>query len=243
MNRGGMREVLSMSGIKLYSVSDSPPSFAVRLGLEALGLPYSVVEVDYAAGEHLTAEYAKKNPQKEIPCLDDNGFLLSESIAILQYLGDKYDKDGKLYYKDPQQRAAINHRLAFNISTYYKNISEYVVAPIFYAYEQTPLGLKKLKVALSVFNTILENQGTKYAAGETLTIGDLPLVTATMCLEATNFDFSEYSHITRWYANFKKEYPKLWAVAEPAMKELHTFYKNPPDLSALNHPFHPARKQ
>lgn len=44
------------------------------------------------------------NPQKEIPVLDDNGFYLSESNAMLQYICDKYGPESKLYPKDPKAR-------------------------------------------------------------------------------------------------------------------------------------------
>ena len=54
--------------------------------------------------------------------------ILFSSIAILQYLADKYSKTNSLYPNDAQKRALVNHRLAFNISTYYRNISEYVVS-------------------------------------------------------------------------------------------------------------------
>lgn len=50
------------------------------------------------------------------------------SNAILQYLGDKYDTVGKLYPKDPESRARVNHRLCFNLATYYRNICDYVVS-------------------------------------------------------------------------------------------------------------------
>lgn len=49
------------------------------------------------------------------------------SNAILQYLAEKYAKDDKIYPKDPKSRAIVNHRLCFNLSTYYRYISEHVV--------------------------------------------------------------------------------------------------------------------
>ncbi|XP_063243439.1 glutathione S-transferase 1 [Bacillus rossius redtenbacheri] len=232
-----------MPGLKLYSVSDSPPTLAVRMLLAALDLPHELVDVDFAAGEHLTESYAQINPQKEVPCIDDNGFLLSESVAILQYLADRYGKNEDLYPRDPQKRAVVNHRLVFNLSTYYQYISEYVMAPIFYAYERTALGLKKTNIGLSVFNTILERNATKFAAGDEMTIADLALVAATMCLEAINFDVSPYPRVARWYADFKGDFPSLWRVAERGMKEIRQFDRDPPDLSGLNHPIHPTSKK
>lgn len=64
--------------MKLYSVSDGPPSLAVRMALKYLQVDFQLVDVDFGAGQHMTDEYAKMNPQKEIPVLDDNGFYLSE---------------------------------------------------------------------------------------------------------------------------------------------------------------------
>ncbi|XP_077297646.1 glutathione S-transferase 1-like [Arctopsyche grandis] len=228
--------------MKLYSVSDGPPSLAVRQALQFLNIPFELINVDFGAGDHMTDEYAQKNPQKEIPVLDDNGFLLGESNAILQYICDKYKPDSELYPKDPQVRSIVNHRLCFNLSTYYKYISEYTMAPIFFDYQRTPLGLKKVHIALDVFNTYLTKLGKKYAAADNLTIADFPLITATMCLEAIAFDFSSYKMVSKWYATFKSEYPKLWEIAAVGMNEITAFEKNPPDLSHMEHPIHPVRK-
>ncbi|XP_055616507.1 glutathione S-transferase 1 isoform X9 [Toxorhynchites rutilus septentrionalis] len=63
--------------MKLYTVSDGPPSLAVRMALKVLNIPHEHIPVDYGKGEHLTEEYALMNPQKEIPVLDDDGFFLN----------------------------------------------------------------------------------------------------------------------------------------------------------------------
>ncbi|XP_050294006.1 glutathione S-transferase 1 [Anthonomus grandis grandis] len=228
--------------LTLYSVSDGPPSLAVQQCLKYLNLEYSLVNVDFGRGDHMTKEFELKNPQKEIPVLDDNGFQFGESNAILQYLADKYPKDSTLYPKDLKERALVNHRLCFNLSTYYRYISEHVMAPIFFDYKRTPLSLKKTHIALSNFNTYLKRNGTKYAATDNVTIADFQLVTATMCLEAIDFNFSEYDLVQQWYDTYKQEYPELWKIVERGMKEISEFEKNPPDLSHMVHPIHPVRK-
>ncbi|XP_045468626.1 glutathione S-transferase 1-1 [Harmonia axyridis] len=228
--------------ITLYAVSDGPPSLAVRQLLKALNVEHTLVNVDFGLGEHMTEEFSKKNPQKEIPVLDDDGFFLGESNAILQYIADKYGENDKLYPKDLKKRALVNHRLCFNLSTYYRYISEYVMAPIFFDYQRTPLGLKKVHIALDNFNTYLQKTGTKYAADDNITIADFQLVTATMCLEAINFDFSQYKLVFEWYKTYKREYPELWAIVDAGMQEISAFEKNPPDLSHMTHPIHPVRK-
>lgn len=45
--------------MKLYAVSDGPPSLAVRMALKALDIPFELVDVDFIAMEHMTDDYAK----------------------------------------------------------------------------------------------------------------------------------------------------------------------------------------
>nr|XP_016939594.2 uncharacterized protein LOC108017130 isoform X1 [Drosophila suzukii] len=228
--------------MKLYAVSDGPPSLAVRMTLKALDIQYQLINVDFCSLEHRSEDYSKMNPQKEIPVLDDDGFYLSESIAIMQYLCDKYAPDSSLYPQEVNTRAIINQRLCFNMGFYYAPISAHSMAPIFFDYERTPMSLKKVQNALEVFETYLERLGTKYAAGDNITIADFALISATLCLEAINFDLMQYPLVNKWYETFKEEYPQLWEIANSGMQEISAFEQNPPDLSQMHHPFHPTRK-
>ena len=72
--------------MKLYNVAYSGNSYKVRLLLAHLGIPYEIIEVDILKGESRTAEFLKINPNGRTPVLDDNGFVLAESNAILAYL-------------------------------------------------------------------------------------------------------------------------------------------------------------
>lgn len=45
--------------MKLYGVSDGPPSLAVRMALKALDIPFELISVDFIKGEHMTEDYAK----------------------------------------------------------------------------------------------------------------------------------------------------------------------------------------
>jgi glutathione S-transferase len=76
-----------------------------------------------------------------------------------------------------------------------------------------------------------------------VTIADFGLVSATLCLEAIGFGLDPFPLVSQWYSKFKKDFPELWAEVEPGMKEIQEFDKNPPDLSTLNHPLHPTKKQ
>jgi len=72
--------------MKLYNVAYSGNSYKVRLLLAHLGIPCEIIEVDILNGKSRTAEFLKINPNGRTPVLDDNGFVLAESNAILAYL-------------------------------------------------------------------------------------------------------------------------------------------------------------
>ena len=81
--------------MKLYNVSYSGNSYKARLLLAHLGVPCEIVEVDILKGASRTADFLKINPNGRTPVLDDDGFILAESNAILAYLarGTKYLPD------------------------------------------------------------------------------------------------------------------------------------------------------
>jgi glutathione S-transferase len=83
--------------MKLYSVAYSGNSYKVRLLLAQLSIPCEIIEVDILKGESRTAEFLKINANGRTPVLDDDGFILAESNAILTYLarGTKYLPDDR----------------------------------------------------------------------------------------------------------------------------------------------------
>jgi glutathione S-transferase len=72
--------------MQLYNVRYSGNSYKVRLLLSNLGISCDIIEVAILKGESRTAEFLKINPNGRTPVLDDNGFILVESNAILAYL-------------------------------------------------------------------------------------------------------------------------------------------------------------
>lgn len=73
--------------------------------------------------------------------------------------------------------------------------------PVYFKYEHTPEGLKRVHRALGLFETYLERENTSYAAANHLTIADFPLINATMAMEVTDFDFSKYKRVGNHITN------------------------------------------
>jgi glutathione S-transferase len=76
----------------------------VQWALEEMGLPYSVRGWDHTAGETTGAEFSALSPFNQLPLLEDEGLILSETGAILIYLAEK---SGKLIPADVAGRARV----------------------------------------------------------------------------------------------------------------------------------------
>jgi glutathione S-transferase len=72
--------------IRLYDSALSGNSYKVRLVAAQLGIPLAIVPVDILRGESRTPEFLARNPNGRTPVIDDDGFVLAESNAILVYL-------------------------------------------------------------------------------------------------------------------------------------------------------------
>ena len=81
-----------MTPIKLYRNPKSGHCHRVELLLAFLGLPYETIDLDMANGAHKAPEYLKISPFGKVPAIDDSGYTLSDSNAILVYLVQTYAK-------------------------------------------------------------------------------------------------------------------------------------------------------
>jgi len=76
--------------MKLYSYWHSSASYRLRIALALKGIGYETVEINLLKGEQRTPEFLKINPQGLVPALLDGDHLLTQSMAIIEYLDEKY---------------------------------------------------------------------------------------------------------------------------------------------------------
>jgi len=92
--------------MKLYTFFRSSASFRVRIAMNTKGLKYEPALVSLPKGEHLEAKYRSINSQGLLPALDDAGHVLTQSLAIMEYL-DEVHPGPKLLPSDPLDRAYV----------------------------------------------------------------------------------------------------------------------------------------
>ncbi len=76
--------------MKLYNYFRSSASFRVRIALNLKGLAFDYVPVHIAKGDHKKPDYAALSPDTLVPMLEVDGQRLSQSMAIIEYLDEKY---------------------------------------------------------------------------------------------------------------------------------------------------------
>lgn len=97
--------------MKLYEFAPTR-SIRARWTLQELEIPFDSEVVDLASGEHLRPAFLKLNPAGKLPVLVDGDLVLTESVAIVVYLADKYPEK-RLLPAEPGQRAQAHKWLLF----------------------------------------------------------------------------------------------------------------------------------
>src|SRR5690242_12927311 len=97
--------------MKLYEFGPTR-SMRVRWTLQELAVDFESVRVNLPLGEHQQPQFLKVNPAGKIPVLVDGDLVLTESMAIVLYLAEKYSDTG-LLPAGVAERAQVNRWLLF----------------------------------------------------------------------------------------------------------------------------------
>ena len=97
--------------MKLYEFGPTR-SIRVRWTLQELDIPFEAITVNMMKGEHLQPAFLKVNPAGKLPALVDGDVVLTESMAIVIYLAEKYADKGFIP-ADVTQRAEFFNWIMF----------------------------------------------------------------------------------------------------------------------------------
>ena len=101
-----------------YYLSGSPFSWKVWLALERKQLAYDLRILSSDAGDLKTAEFTAINPRGKVPAIADDGFVLYESAAIIEYLEDNYPQSGERLWPHAIRARALARRIAGEADSY-----------------------------------------------------------------------------------------------------------------------------
>jgi maleylacetoacetate isomerase len=93
--------------MKLHSFFRSSAAYRVRIALAVKGLACETVAHHLRKSEQRKPEYRALNPQALVPTLEDRGHVLTQSLAIIEYLDEAYPQTAPLLPSHPAGRAVV----------------------------------------------------------------------------------------------------------------------------------------
>ena len=182
--------------IKLYTAA-TPNGWKISIALEEMGLPYEVRVIDFSAMEQKADWYVKLNPNGRIPTLEDEGFTLFESGAILIYLAEK---TGKFLPKGVQERSRELQWLMFQMSGIGPMMGQ---ANVFFRYfpEKIQPVIERYQREVTRLFGVLERQLAthEYVAGA-YSIADMALWPWVSGHDYSGVSVEEFPSLKRWLA-------------------------------------------
>ncbi len=165
-----MRSPIIDRPIVLYRSPLSGHAHRVELMLSLLQLPYELVNVDLRAGQHKQADFLAKNPFGQLPVIDDNGFVLYDSNAILVYLASSYD-NGNWLPADAKGQALVQQWLSLAAGQIAAGPAAARLATIFGMPHDLAYAQSVAHGVLPVINQLFGSR--RYAIGDRPTIADI----------------------------------------------------------------------
>ncbi|CAF0844614.1 unnamed protein product [Adineta steineri] len=201
----------------------SQPCRAVYIFLKMTGIPYQSKEIALRKMEHMNDEFKKINPLKKVPVIDDSGFILTESVAILTYLCDKYKKPD-WYPVELEKRARVDEfthwqhlNLRFNGTSLFQTK---VIKPRMTGKPPSDVELEKWHKNWEKSTNSMEKiwlARSSYLAGNHITIADLLGICEMMqpISAGYNVDATKFPRVQDWMERVKNE-------TQPHFDKAHT---------------------
>lgn len=162
--------------MKLYEFGPTR-SIRARWTLQELGVEFESVLVNLMLGEHRSPEFRKINPAGKLPALVDGDLILTESIAIVLYLGEKYP-DKAFIPADPVQRAQLYRWLLFTTTELEQPLWRIARHTSLYpAEKRLPADVALARDDFAEAANVLEQHmnGRQFVVGDSATVGDFVL--------------------------------------------------------------------
>ncbi|MGF9566541.1 glutathione S-transferase [Neorhizobium sp. JUb45] len=186
--------------MKLYNFPLSGHAHRALLFLSLLGIKADVIDVDLAKGAHKATDFLKLNPFGQVPVLDDDGIVISDSNAILVYLASKFDRKDWLP-DDLQSVAKIQKWLSVAAGEIAYGPAAARLITVFKADFRADEVIARAHQILGLINAELEQR--RFIIGETPTIADIALYSYIVSAPEGNVDLAPHPQVRHWLARIE----------------------------------------
>jgi glutathione S-transferase len=210
--------------MKMYTFASSPNCCKVLALARELAIPLEMIPIDLFNGEAKSPAFLAKNPNGAVPVLDDDGFVLWESNAILAYLASQQPTPSLLPIK-PRERAEVDRWLHWESTrlsrAVWKVEFEKILKPML---KQTPdaaviaAGTAEFASAAKLLDGALA--GRDYIAG-TLSIADFAMAPfISVATGLCELDITPYRNLSAWQARMeaRESVKRTLADADAALR-------------------------
>jgi glutathione S-transferase len=174
-------------------------------------------------GKTDTAEYGKMNPNRLVPVIDDDGFILWESSAIVRYLSNAYGK-GSLSPVDVKQLAIADQWTDWSMGTVYPELIPGLFAPLIRvpAKDRNPADLaakaKRTGERFAMLDAHLA--GRTYICGDVMTFADVMVGSLMYRFYTMPIERPNLPNVEAWYQrlNARKPYQNHVMIEWESMK-------------------------
>ncbi len=182
--------------IKLYRNPKSGHCHRVELMLALLGLAYETIDLDMANGAHKAPDYLRISPFGLVPAIDDNGYTLADSNAILIYLVQTYAKDTHWLPTDPKNAAEVQRWLTIAADNIYSGPCAARLVKLFGVPLDHTASVQKAHELFKIMNVHLE--GRTWLATDQITIADVAGYSYIAHAPEGGVDLAPYGNIRAW---------------------------------------------
>lgn len=189
--------------MKLYSYFRSSAAYRVRIALALKGLDFDVAPVHLVKAEHKSDDYTALNPQGLVPSLSVGDKVLTQSLAILEYLEEAHS-DTPLLPSDPIARADVRAMCQLiACDTHPLNnlrVLNYLVNELGINAEQKQAWYAHwIHENFHALELLLQKHSGKFCYGDTPTLADCCLVPQVYNAMRFKVDLSNYPLIVQIY--------------------------------------------
>ena len=187
--------------LKIWGRSNSINVQKVLWCCGELGLDYERIDAGMQFGVTDTPEYHAINPNALVPTIEDNGFVLWESHAIVRYLARKHGT-GSLWPEDARSAADADRWMEWYSTTVWPNLRPVFwilvrVAPDKRNMAEVEENRRKLAANFTIVDAQLTSR--EYIAGDSLTVGDIPMGVAAYRWFNLPIERPALTNFERWY--------------------------------------------
>ncbi|MGZ5200502.1 MAG: glutathione S-transferase family protein [Telluria sp.] len=192
----------------LYYHPFSSNARRVTMVADHLGIKLDLTEINLASADD-RRRLNEVNPNSKIPVLLDDGFVLTESCAIMQYLADS--KPGQtLYPTDPLARADVNRWLFWSVQHFSPAIGvivwQNVWKKLVEGTDPDPVELARGTRELERFAAVLDAHlaGREWLCGGAVTLADYAVAAPMMYVERARVPVGQYAHLLAWFERVRQ---------------------------------------